>query len=156
MRALDGHQRDGCSKWSYTLMLKITIFMMIITMHQVSICFFLKKKNIYFVVPGLHCSIWDLWLWLAESSSLTRDWPGPPALGTWSLSHWITREVPLFAPCFAFKKISRKRPESGLLGKHLGGFWAKLWEVWFYEESRKREMSNQNANGEGPRGRERF
>ena len=54
------------------LMLKITIFMIIITTHQVSICFLKKKKN-YFVIPGLHCSIWDLWLWLAGSSSLTRD-----------------------------------------------------------------------------------
>ena len=30
------------------LMLKITIFMIIITMHQVSICFFKKKKNYLF------------------------------------------------------------------------------------------------------------
>ena len=47
-----------------------------------------------------------------------------------------------------YEKIGRKRPESGLLGKHLGGFWAKLWEVWFYEGSKKHEMSNQNANEE--------
>ena len=29
------------------------------------------------------CRMWDL-----------LPWPGPPALGVWSLSHWTTREVP--------------------------------------------------------------
>ena len=38
-------------------------------------------------VPGLSCGMWDL-------SSLTRDQTVAPAMGAWSLNHWITREVP--------------------------------------------------------------
>ena len=54
----------------------------------------LKKKKMYLVVPGVSCNIWDprslLWF-----SFLTRDQTWTPALGTWSLSRWTTREVPL-------------------------------------------------------------
>ena len=32
-------------------------------------------------------------LWHVGSSSLTKERPRPPALGTWSLGHWTTREV---------------------------------------------------------------
>ena len=44
---------------------------------------------IYLAAPGLHCSTRDLVPWLGIESRL-------PALGTWSLSHWITREVSTF------------------------------------------------------------
>ena len=40
------------------------------------------------VVPGLHCSVWDLIPWPGFE-------PKAPALGAQSLSHWITREVPM-------------------------------------------------------------
>ena len=52
-------------------------------------------KNIYLfiysflVVLGLSCSMWDLVPWPGIK-------PRPPALGTWSLTHWTTREVPVF------------------------------------------------------------
>ena len=40
-----------------------------------------------FGMPGLSCSMWVL-------VSQPGIKPGPPALGTRSLSHWTTREVP--------------------------------------------------------------
>lgn len=56
----------------------------------------LKKKNllsIYLTAPGLSCITCDLALW-----------PGPPALGAWSLTHRITREGPcgwtVLSTCF--------------------------------------------------------
>ena len=42
---------------------------------------------IYLAALGLSCLTWQV-----ESSSLTRDRTGSPALGTRSLSHWTTRE----------------------------------------------------------------
>ena len=36
---------------------------------------------------GLSCSMWDL-------VSRPGIEPSPPALGVWSFSYWITREVP--------------------------------------------------------------
>ena len=36
---------------------------------------------------GLSCNMWDLVLWPGIE-------PEPPALGTWNLIHWTTREVP--------------------------------------------------------------
>ena len=36
----------------------------------------------------ISCSMWDLVPWPGIE-------PRPPALGTWSLSHWTTREVPV-------------------------------------------------------------
>ena len=50
--------------------------------------FFKKIIFIYLSVLGLSCGIWDL-------VSRPGIEPRPPALGTWSLSHWATREVPL-------------------------------------------------------------
>ena len=48
--------------------------------------FFFQCLFAYLAVPGLSCG------------SYVVSWPGirpwPPALGTWSLSHWTTREVP--------------------------------------------------------------
>ena len=44
--------------------------------------FFFKK----YILAMPH-SIWDL-------SFPTRDEPEPPAVETWSLNHWTTREVP--------------------------------------------------------------
>ena len=38
--------------------------------------------------------IWLCQLWHARSISLTRDQAWAPPLGAWSLSHWVTREVP--------------------------------------------------------------
>ena len=38
-------------------------------------------------MPGLSCGTWDL----VPSPGIE---PRPPALGAWSPSHWITREVP--------------------------------------------------------------
>ena len=48
------------------------------------------KKNffIYLTIPGLSCDMWDL----VPRPGIE---PRSPALGTWSLSHWTTREVPL-------------------------------------------------------------
>ena len=40
------------------------------------------------VVQTLSCYMWDLFLWPGIE-------PEPPALGTWGLSHWTTRVVPL-------------------------------------------------------------
>ena len=37
--------------------------------------------------PGRSCSMWALVPWSGMK-------PGPPALETWSVSHWTTREVP--------------------------------------------------------------
>ena len=48
--------------------------------------------SVYLAVQGLSCG--NFWLQHAGSSSLTRDWTQPPALGVPSLSHWISREVP--------------------------------------------------------------
>ena len=54
--------------------------------HLIMIFWFLF---IYLAALGLSCLTWQV-----ESSSLTRDRTGSPALGTRSLSHWTTREVP--------------------------------------------------------------
>ena len=43
--------------------------------------------RMYMALLSLSCGMWDLVLWPGIE-------PGPPALGVWSLSHWITREVP--------------------------------------------------------------
>ena len=43
--------------------------------------------NIYLTLQGLSCGMWDLVSWSGIE-------PRPPALGTWSLSHWTTREIP--------------------------------------------------------------
>ena len=59
-------------------------------------CYFLNKYVLIWLYPVLvvaheiffSCSMWDLVPW-------TEIKPGPPALGTWSLSHWTTREVPV-------------------------------------------------------------
>ena len=62
---------------------------------------FWGKKNlfIYLATPGLGCStqdlcwgMWDLVPWLGIE-------PRPPALGAQSLTHWTTREVPLWSFC---------------------------------------------------------
>ena len=44
-------------------------------------------KIIYLAVSGPCCDMWDLVPWPGIE-------PGPLALGTWSLNHWTTREVP--------------------------------------------------------------
>ena len=66
-----------------------------------------KKYFIYLTAAGLSCGLWDL-----------VPWPGiepvPPALGAWSPSHWIAREVPLkhfliFCPVVAYGGLSSTR-----------------------------------------------
>ena len=45
-------------------------------------------------VPSLICGLWDLVPWPGIE-------PGSPALGTWSLSHWATREAHFYSfKCF--------------------------------------------------------
>ena len=61
--------------------------------------------------------------------------PGPPALGTWSLSHWTTRKSPLWGAWF----ISRLRQRFGescvvIAGWTLLSFLSSL----FYKQSNKR------------------
>ena len=46
------------------------------------------------------------WLWDMGSSPLTRAGTWAPAFRAWSLSHWITREVPRAFFCFFFFLIS--------------------------------------------------
>ena len=68
---------------------------------------------IYLVVPGLtcsliffgtcklfSCSIWDL----VPCPGIK---PSSPALGAWSLSHWTTREVPIYFDSFSRYVICR-------------------------------------------------
>ena len=65
---------------------------------------FLKKKNIFslWAAPGLSCGTWGLRCRVQDLLVAARrdlvSWPGfepgPPALGTRSLNHWTTREVP--------------------------------------------------------------
>ena len=50
-------------------------------------------------IRTLSCGMWDVVLWLGIE-------PRPPALGAWSLSHWTTREVPLYLPLFLFLDVS--------------------------------------------------
>ena len=58
----------------------------------------------YLVVPGLSCGTQEIFSCSMQTLSCGMwdlvPWPGikprPPALGAWSLSHWTTREVPLF------------------------------------------------------------
>ena len=49
---------------------------------------------------GLSCSMQNLFFLVAAymgSRNLPGIKPRPPALGAWSLSYWITREVPIIA-----------------------------------------------------------
>ena len=46
-----------------------------------------KAAFIYLAATDLSCCMWDLVL----SPGIE---PRPPALGVWSLSHWIIRQVP--------------------------------------------------------------
>ena len=48
------------------------------------------KKTIYLVLQDLSCGMRDL----VPRPGIE---PGPPALGTQSLSHWTTREVQCYA-----------------------------------------------------------
>ena len=77
------------------------------------ICFLflkLKIKSFYFlwlwwvlsaVRKIFSCSMWDLVPWAGIE-------PGPPALGGWGLSHWITREVSILN--VLYKSLYEKRP----------------------------------------------
>ena len=63
--------------------------------------FFFFKDNFYLHIYLFGCCTSQLWY--VGSSSLTKDRAWVPALGTWSLSHWTTREVPRRA--FSSKEI---------------------------------------------------
>ena len=75
------------------------------------ITIFQKIIFLYLAVPHLSRSTWDLTSLSQHAGSFSRGmrtlscdmWdlvpqpgikPGPPALGTWSLGHWATRDVP--------------------------------------------------------------
>ena len=65
---------------------------------------FLNKNTylfIYLAVPGLSCVMWDL----VPGPGIQ---PGPPALEEQSLSHWTTREVPVFYICSLFVLLSER------------------------------------------------
>ena len=53
------------------------------------LCLFCFLKILYLAMLGLSCSMWGLVPWPGIKPRL-------PALGVWSLSHWTTREVPIF------------------------------------------------------------
>ena len=55
---------------------------------------FFSIKNYLLAVLGLNCEMWVLSYIIWGFSSLTRGQTQAPCIGTWSLSHWITREVP--------------------------------------------------------------
>ena len=59
---------------------------------------------IYLAALGLSCGMWDLVSW-------PRIEPRSPELGTRSLSHWTTREMPWFFFFFKFA-IKRRSPPS--------------------------------------------
>ena len=61
-----------------------------------NICLF-----IYLAVPGLSCVMWDL----VPGPGIQ---PGSPALEEQSLSHWTTREVPIFYICSLFVLLSER------------------------------------------------
>ena len=82
----------------------------------------------------LRCRPWDL---VPQSGIKLR----PPALGTWSLSHWTTSEVPVFAfqsspwifskraMPFFFLELSETDQEKWSLFPHLG---LSLSQVWLF------------------------
>ena len=55
----------------------------------------------------LSCSTWDLVPW----SGIT---PGAPALGMWSPSHWITREIPKISVFSTKENCQEGRPQPPL------------------------------------------
>ena len=59
-------------------------------MFLLSFLFFFKYIFIYLAVLGLSCGMWDL---VPPPGIKLR----PPALGMRSLSHWITRDIPLLS-----------------------------------------------------------
>ena len=61
----------------------------------VCVCVCFNIFLVYLAALSLSCSMRDLQLqWHVGSSSLTRDWTWAPCIGSWSFSHWTTREVP--------------------------------------------------------------
>ena len=64
----------------------------------------------YLAALDLSWGMWDLGPWPGKE-------PGPPALGTWSLNHWATREVLDYL--FLKKKMHYKRH----LGEHFNLEW---------------------------------
>ena len=56
------------------------------------------KVFIEFVTILLLFYVLSFWLWgMWDLSSPTRDWTRTACIGTWSLNHWIVREVPAFS-----------------------------------------------------------
>ena len=71
-------------------LLQRNLFMSYFLLHTLSLLYFiLFLKNIYLFIWlywELSCSMWDLVPWPGME-------PGSPALKSWSLNHWTTREV---------------------------------------------------------------
>ena len=72
------------------------------TFHPICVCIYILNLFIWLQCRifnlqfgNISCGTWNLSLQHVGSSSLTRDQPGPPALGAWSLGPWTTTEVPL-------------------------------------------------------------
>ena len=84
---------------------------------------FLKKYFIYLFILaalGLSCCLWDLVPWPGIET-------GPPALGAWSLNHWITREVPLF---FSWVAMIPSFPLHPALGNWGGTWFTRVRATW--------------------------
>lgn len=72
--------------WGILCIVVLWMTVLNLCIHIILFCFLL----VYFLaVWGLSCAMWDLVLWSGVE-------PWPPALGVWHLSHWTTREVPMF------------------------------------------------------------
>ena len=91
------------------------------------------------------CSMWDLFTWNMYTLSWGMcdlvPWPGikpmPPAPGAQSLSHWATREVPIFCRCFwwlVFSPTAHWQPGASmkLQGRYgTVGIVRKVFPHWF-------------------------
>ena len=83
------------------------------------------------------CGMWNLVPWLGIT-------PGPPALGTWSLSHWTARKSRLWGARF----ISKLRQRFGKSCVAIAG-WTLLSLLYglFYKQSNKRCLHAEGACG---------
>ena len=92
-----GHKESDMTEWlTADLQCCVSFYCTAKWLTYTCICILLFKKiNIYLTTLDLSCSMWDLVPWSGIKSM-------PPALGAWSLSHWITREIPLFNVLFHY------------------------------------------------------
>ena len=70
---------------------------------------------INYCMHSLSRSIWDLVPWPGIE-------PGPPALGTWSLNHWATREIPKLAILYGHSSWCHQSNYNSSIEAHLLGF----------------------------------